>query len=316
MATQLADAYDHLMQSRNHYYPIDFYLVDLMLTAPSVAGRPLAAACREATSANVLVTGEFVQHLADEHPDSLAAFREAWDNKKIAVCGGSLTEQPLSGLTPEGLLRELRDGLRRCEQHLGRRPTVFAHTGGPMAPLVPGVLYKLGYHAAVLANFCGAPLAASSGSRTTWTGLDNTPIEALAAAPIDTGSHAAMLGLSQRIQRAMNYDLAASLLLAGWPGHRTEWHADLMQVTRRSALLGRPVRLDEYFDITTSHDYSGITAADAYHGEHGGYARRRKSSTCVVGRDRQVASADAEGAEALASLLGPRRAGRRPAECG
>ncbi len=264
MVTQLEQAYDLLVQSRNHYYPIDFYLVDLMLTTVSVAGRPLAEACRRASQSNVLVTGELLDHLASSEPDSLVALRQALDEQRLAVCGGSMTSEPLHQLSPESLLANLRDGRAALERHLGRAPTVFAHAAGPMAPLVPGVLHRLGYHASVLANFSGGTLPGSHGSRTTWTGLDNTPIEALAAEPIDMGGHCSMLGLAKQMQRTMNYDLAASLLLVGWPGHRTEWHGDLMQVAKRSAVLGRPITLDEYFDITSSQDYAGTTTADAY----------------------------------------------------
>ncbi len=264
LSTHLDEAYDLLMQSRNHYYPIDFYLIDLMLTAPSVAGTELARACRASRSSNVLVTGDTLQFMADHHADSLAALRDAWENKRLSVCGGSQTDAPLNEYLPEELLTDLRGGAAAIDRQLGQRPTVFAHPSGPMAPLVPGVLYKLGYRGAVMADFAGGKLPKHHTTRATWTGLDNVSIEGLSAEPIDTGSHAAMLGLANKAQHAMNYDLAASLLLVGWPGHRTEWHADLLNVAKRSSILGRLITLDEYFDITASHDDTGITPANAY----------------------------------------------------
>ncbi|MCO6047021.1 hypothetical protein NG895_24240 [Aeoliella sp. ICT_H6.2] len=262
--THLSDAYDQLMQSRNHYYPIDFYLIDLSLTAATTVGEAFRQECQQASQLNVLVTSEVLDHMAAQEPESLVALRTAIDEKRVTVCGSTRSGAPLAELAPETLLAELKAARSATEQHLGHPPRVFANHAGPMAPLVPGVLNRLGYHAAVMSNFAGYPLPAGVSSRTTWTGLDNMSIEALAAEPIDVGSATAMLGLSQQMQHTMNYDLAASLLLVGWPGHRTEWHADLMQVTRRSTLLGRPITLGDYFDQTSSHDYSGITPASDY----------------------------------------------------
>lgn len=302
VSSHLEHAYDHLMQSRNHYYPIDFYLVDLMLTAPSVAGWHLAEACRASNQSNVLVTGELLSHLVEQEPGSLEALSQAWRDDRILVCGGAMTGDPLDRLSPEGLLAELRAGGTLIEKHLGRRPTVFAHPAGPLAPLVPGVLHKLGYHSAVLNNFTGGTLPGNYSGRTTWTGLDNTPIEAIAAEPIDVGSNSAMLALAKRLQHTMNYDLAASILLAGWPGHRTEWHADLMQVAKRSSVLGRPITLDEYFEVTTSHDYTDATRADSYPAPTAEIYDVDDGKECLSALA-LIAGAEAETADAIAKLL-------------
>ena len=301
LSTHLEKAYDQLMQSRNHYYPIDFYLIDLMLTAPSVAGPELAEACRESRSSNVLLTGDTLQFMADHQADSLAALRDAWEDQRLTVCGGSQTDAPLKEYMPEELLANLRGGAATIDRHLGRRPTVFAHPCGPMAPLVPGVLYKLGYRGAVMADFAGGKVPNRHSTRATWTGLDNAAIEGLFAEPIDAGSHAAMFGLAKKVQHAMNYDLAASLLLVGWPGHRTEWHADLMNVAKSSPILGRPITLDEYFDITASHDDTGIMPADAYPAAKA--LRECDTSDARIAALARVADATEATAESLAGML-------------
>lgn len=301
--THLVDAYDQLMQSRNHYYPIDFYLIDLSLTAPTTVGEAFRQECHEAQHLNVLVTSEVLEQMASEQPESLAALREAVDEGRVTVCGGTTRGAPLGDLDPESLLAELSAARQIAEQHLGQTLTVFASHAGPLAPLVPGVLNRLGYHAAVMSNFAGLPLPSGITSRTTWTGLDNTPVEALAAEPIDMGSSTALLGLSQQMRHTMNYDLAASLLLVGWPGHRTEWHADLMQVTRRSTLLGRPIKLADYFDQTTSHDYAGITPVSDYPNATR-VADGAVTSTGEVAALARLAGANAENAASISQLIG------------
>lgn len=260
----LADAYDQLMQSRNHYYPIDFYIIDLSLTAPGVVGDPFAHECKGSEKGNVLITGELLEHLANEHPASLSALRDAVQTGQVTACGGTQTDARLADLSAEQLLAEVRAGQATAEKQLGQPLRVFAHREGPLAPLAAGLLYRSGFHAALMSNFSGASLPPMGGSRTVWSGLDNAALEALSAEPLDMGSHSALLGLWEKMQQAMNYDLAASLLLVGWPGHRTEWHADWLRVASRTTLLGRTVTLDEYFDITSSYDHAGTLAADDY----------------------------------------------------
>lgn len=261
---QLDDAYDLLMLARNHYYPVDMHLVDLSLLAPTTVGLEFKRECAAATAGNVLVTSDVLNHMAQHEPDSLDALRKAVEERRISVCGGSQGGESLAAMSPESLLRELRAGQLGIEQHLGRRPNVFAHHQGPVAPLVPGVLQKLGYYATLLCNFSGQSLPSTATTRTAWTGLDNAYLEALNAKPIDMGTAAGLLSLASATSRTMGYDLAGTLLLSGWSGHRSEFFDDLLCVARRSPLLGRLITLDEYFDITTAADQATPLHADAY----------------------------------------------------
>ena len=158
----------------------------------------------------------------------------------------------------------MKQGIASFETHLGQRPTLFAHPSGPFAPLLPGLLQRSGYIGVLLANFSGEPIPETSSARTTWAGLDATQLEALNTAPLDMGDAATLLHLSTRMSHAMDYDLAATLLLVGWPGHRSEFYDDLVRVTQRSTVLGRFATLDEYFDVTCNADYEGGLFADAY----------------------------------------------------
>src|SRR5690606_29170362 len=137
---------------------------------------------------------------------------------------------------------------------------------GPIAPVVPGVLYRLGYIGVVQANFAGQRSPQTLHNRTAWCGPDGVHIEAVNAVPIDTGSAKALLELAITTSRSMDYELAATILLAGWPGHRTEAYDDLCEVARRSSVLGRMARLEDYFEQTTSYDHAGPLDFDEYPG--------------------------------------------------
>ena len=266
LTTRLDDAYDLLMQARNHYYPVDFYLLDLGLLAPSIAGPAFEAACRSAKGTNFLITGQTLRQFEQQAPESLAALRAAIAEGRAGICGGSQTETPLAAMTPEEMLADLRQGLATCEELLGVRPSVFAHYWGPIAPITPGLLYRLGYLGVIQSNFAGQRSPTTLHNRTAWSGPDGVHIEAVNALPIDGGNAKPMLELSSTISRSMDYEMAATILMAGWPGHRTEAYDDLCEVARRSSVLGRMTKLEDYFDQTTSYDHAGPLDFDEYPG--------------------------------------------------
>ncbi len=308
LASRLDDAYDLLMQARNHYYPVDFYLIDVGLLAGSIAGPQFEAACRRAKGTNVLLTGAVLREFAQHAPQSLAALREAIAEGRVGVCGGSQTETPLAAMTPEALLADLREGLATCEELLEVRPAVFAHRGGPIAPVVPGVLYRLGYIGVIQANFAGQRSPSTLHNRTAWCGPDGVHIEAVNALPIDVGSAKSLLELAITISRSMDYELAATILLAGWPGHRTEAYDDLCEVARRSSVLGRMVRLEDYFEQTTSYDHAGPLEFDEYPGPPlGTLWGEEEGASPRLAQLARLAGCEGEGqeaGEALAELVG------------
>ncbi|MGI9457592.1 MAG: hypothetical protein ACR2NU_13595 [Aeoliella sp.] len=262
--THLADAYDLLAQARNHYYPIDFYLIDLSLVAVTTCGDSFVSCCNSKDNGNYLLTGEVLEYMATHEPASLAALRDAVSSGRASICGGSQSATPLATLSPEALLAEMQSGLATFGEYLGHQPTVFAHHHGPLAPLVPGVLRRLDYTGAITTNFAGAACPPTTSTRTTWIGLDGALLEAMNAAPLDMGCPSTLLGLFSAMSGAMDYDVAATLMLVGWPGHRCEFYDDLLRVARRSRVLGQLVTLDEYFDVTTASDYAGGLSADDY----------------------------------------------------
>ena len=88
LATHLADAYDLLTQARTHYYPIDLFLLDLSLIAPSTCGRPLFSECRDRKAGSYLLSGELLEHLAEKEPETLESLRQAVASGRASVCGG------------------------------------------------------------------------------------------------------------------------------------------------------------------------------------------------------------------------------------
>ncbi len=261
----LAAAYDALTQCRNHYYPVDFYLVDVTLATESVVGESLTRALAESHQRNLLLTGELAEHIATMHPSTAAAIKSAVADGRLEVIGGSQTGGDLSRFGAEELLADLIVARESIAQ-LAAAPRSFANFDGVVAPLVPKLAEGLGYHGVLMTNFAGHVLPPLYPPRCRWQGLDGTRVEALVVSPLDRTDVGTMLRFSELLSQAMDNDLVATLVLAGWPGEMAPHFDDLKVIARRSEVLGRFVKLNDYFTTTTSVDRIESLATSYYRG--------------------------------------------------
>ena len=88
VAEELGRAFDLLADARNHVYAVDFYVVDVTLLAATTLGESLRSKLASGVPCNVLASGELIEQMAREHPDTLAELRAALDAGTACVSGG------------------------------------------------------------------------------------------------------------------------------------------------------------------------------------------------------------------------------------
>jgi hypothetical protein len=259
----LAAAYDSLTQSRNHYYPVDFHLIDVTLADERLLAEPLRRAVARGHAKNLLLAGQLAERIAAEHAATAEAIGSAIRSGSLELIGGSYFGGNLARLSPEQLLADLRRA-GTARRLLTSTPGAFANFDGVVAPLLPNLIEQLGYHGVLGANFCGAALPPLYPPRCRWRGIDCTGVEALTTVPLDRGDAGTMLKLSHYLAEAMDNDLTATVVLAGWPAAETPFFDDLCRVAARSDVLGHFCRLSDYFTTTTSADRVESLAASYY----------------------------------------------------
>jgi alpha-mannosidase len=260
---ELARAFDLLMDARNHVYAVDFYVVDVTLLAGSTLGEPLRAKLAAGLPTSLLATGELLQRMDDEHPPSLAELRRALDAGTACVFGGSMHGRPTAGQSPEAILADLLAGRDMVRHHLGRELEVFGQFDCAYSPLLPEILTGCGLQAALHAAFDGGPFPRAQQRKTRWGSRDGTQIDALSATPLDVARPETWLKLAERIGDSIAHDHVATVLLAGWPGHASEFYDDLRRAAAFGPVLGRPVTLDEYFRVTREiEDWSAFDPSE------------------------------------------------------
>ena len=250
---ELSRAFDLLSDARNHVYSVDFYVVDVALLADSTLGESLRAKLANGARTNLLITGEQLDLMAREHPETLAELRRSLEAGTAGIVGGTYRGSAAANQTPESLLAELNEGRQVARRHLDRDFEVYGQFETEFSPLLPTALKNLGFRGALHVGFDGGPLPKADQRKTNW-GADGAKLEALAAVPLDASRPETWLKLAERIGDTIAHDHVATVLLAAWPGTECEYFDDLRRVSRFGAVLGKLVTLDEYFRETREVD--------------------------------------------------------------
>lgn len=233
----------HLETARAHYYPVDVWLLDLLLVASSTLDERLVeeleAAAQSGLPTGLVASGELIEQLGVTRPDVAATLREVVAAGHVEPLGGLWDDGPLAGHAPEEVLESFLRGRDAWRRHVGSPPLVFARRGGGSSGLVPQLLAALDYEGAIFNLFDGSPLPDPGTARIRWTGSGNAGVEALAKPPLDARDAAMILGLPEKLGQGMDHEHAAVLVFARYPGTASPWYERLRRIATRGSVLGR-----------------------------------------------------------------------------
>ena len=251
---ELTHAFDLLADARNHVYSVDFYVVDLTLLADSTRGESLRAKLALESATNLLISGEQIERIAHDDPETLKELRRSLEAGTASIIGGKYSRATIGCQSPEALLAELNRGQEAAQRHLGRAYEVFGQYDAAFSPLLPAVLKGLGFRGALHAAFDGGQLPRADQRKTNWGAGPAASIAALSATPLDASRPETWLKLAERMGDSIAHDQVATIVLASWPGAECEYFDDLRRVARFGSVLGKLLTLDEYFRVTREPD--------------------------------------------------------------
>lgn len=247
---KLAACFDVLAEERNHYYPVDAFLVDITLVAETTIGEKLRNELQCSVAKNLLMSGQVASQLADREPETLSLLKQTLQDKTVSIIGGELTEPRLPLVGCESVLAGLQEGATAYEQALGERPAVYGRRRFGLSPMLPQVLNQLGYVGAFHATLDDGKFPEGVQIKTRWEAAGGAAIDSLARAPLDANKPGNWLGLCMKIGESMDMDHVATLCFVHWPGVKTPWLEDLRRISKYCPALGKFVTVDEYFRET------------------------------------------------------------------
>jgi len=245
----LRECYGFLEGCRARYYPVDVWLLELILVSATTTPASLAAELEALVPCGLVVEARLPGSLAASAPDLLAGLRAAVASGRVSVLGGRQGDEPLDLGTPEEIAASFQQGLA-CWHAVGIEPRVFARYAGGATPLLPAVLSGFGFTGMVWSTFDGGALPVAHAGRARWEGAGGAIVEMMTRPPLDARRAGSILGLAERLGDAMDHDHVASLAFARFAGCVGPWHDLLRRIGARSSVLGRFVTPDEYFQKT------------------------------------------------------------------
>jgi alpha-mannosidase len=317
---RLRACFDLLTEARERFYPVESYLVDLVLTAPTTLGAGLRRELDDPVAKNVLICGQSLEQLAASQPETLSAFQLALDHGRVAVVGGEYCEGELPLLPIEAVLAELRRGAASYQASISLKPVVYGRRRFGLSPLLPMVLSRLGYEGALHLTLDDGRFPRTGQAKSRWEGLDASAIDALERLPLDANLPESFLGFPRKMGEAMDLDHVATVVFAHWPGQVSPFFSDLRRSAAYAPVLGKFITLTDYFRHTTRPGELTKFKADLYRAPYLRQAIIREEvdplSHLLRHHQRRAQAEAIKTLDALAELIGGQRQASASTSCG
>jgi hypothetical protein len=247
---RLAECYGCLEAARARYYPVDVWLLDLVLLAESTLGAGLDRELDSPVPLAVVATGQVVEKLAAENPAALRRLRSRMAAGTLEAAGGRYDSRPLDACVPEEILDSFARGMTAWRNLVGSAPTTYAQCTGGSSAILPQLLAGLGFTGAVWPLFDGTPLPDPGAGRIRWEGTGGGCIDGIARPPLDARAAKSILSLPGRIGDAMDHDHTVVVHFAHHAGTACQWHDELRRIGAASTALGTFVTPRQVFAKT------------------------------------------------------------------
>ncbi len=304
---KLSACFNVLAEERDHYYPVDAFILDLNLTAATTLGAALRNELSKGSVTNLLLSAALLSEMQTKEPLTLEALKQAISAGKAGIIGGEASEERLPLLSQNSIVANLRRGLAIYEELLGKRPEVFGRWRFGLTPVLPGILKKTGFRGALHASFEEGTIPAGTQFKVRWEGLDGAALDSITRTPLDASKAQTFLAYASKMGESMDGDHVATLCLAHWPGMECEWLGDLRRIAGYCKAMGKFVTVDEYFAQTDLPGHLDRYEADRYKSPYLKQAVIRKNddpiSTSVRYWRQQVALRAVQAMETLAALV-------------
>ena len=262
--TGLKECFGWLESWRARYYPVDFWLLDLVLLAASTLGRPLAAELEADVPLGIVASSDLLAMLASDHASLRERLEERVTAGTVSICGGAPDDRPLDARLPEELHAWLAAGIATCRDVTGAAPATFARYAGGSSAILPQLLAGLGIDSAIWGLFDGSALPDPGTGRIRWDGTGGASVEAVARPPLDARTARAVLELPERIGDALDHDHVAVITFAHHAGTAGHWHGLLRRIGRWTRALGTFLTPADLFTRTSDSGTPASFEPDAF----------------------------------------------------
>ena len=251
----LQQMFEQLQQSREYFYPMTAYLIDLVLTAPTTLGEKLYETLGENRQVNLVMPLSSLKQVTQENVELAARMRDETLASRLELAGDPLEGVPLTHLVMTDLVEQLMRGTEYYRDVVGARPVAYMRKQADFVAALPSLLLRAGYKGVLLYTTDGWQTPEKRHSLLRWGSPDGRKIGAISRYPTDANSSEAILQLPKKLGRMLEGDYAPTVTLAHYPKHVRRWLNDLKVGAQYASVFGR------------FHSLSGFFKASKYTGE-------------------------------------------------
>lgn len=255
----LRQAFETVSQSKEYFYPIQTYLLDLLLVTPGTTGAALQNLLQKRDRMNLFLPSTLLERIAENEPETLAALKTASEENRVRFIVDDTEQKSLLLLPLLDQVDRILEGLSIYRERLNVSPTVYGRLHAGLSPLLPQLLKLTGMKGAVhFAPLDGWHLKGPAQSKMIWKGVDGTTLDALIRYPLNTTASLDFFALAGQLGETINNDHAPTALLAHFPlkpeaipeNGGTNWLEALRRNAEFSSTLGDLTLIDDYFAST------------------------------------------------------------------
>ncbi len=252
----LQQMFEQLQQSREYFYPMTAYLIDLVLTAPTTLGEKLFETLGENRQVNLVMPLSSLRHVTREYGELAERMRHEIAESRLELAGDPLEDVPLSHLVMPDLVERLMRGTEAYRDAVGAKPVAYMRKQADFVSALPSLLQRAGYKGAILYTTEGWKTPEKRHSLLRWGSPDGRKIGAVTRYPNDANSSETFLQLPRNLGRMLDGDYAPTVTLAHYPKHSQRWLNDLFVAQQYAPVFGRFHSLSGFFKATK---YTGQT---------------------------------------------------------
>ena len=254
--SSIQQMFEQLQQSREYFYPMSTYFLDLVLTAPTTLGEKLWQTLNEERQVNLVMPMSLLKQIAAEHGELADAIRRETNESRLELAGDPLENVPLSQLVMTDLTERLMRGTEFYRDIAGAKPVAYMRHRADFVSSLPSLLVRAGYKGVLLFTTEGWQTPEKRHSIIRWASPDGRKLGAVTRYPYDGNLSETFLKLPRELGRMLDADYAPTVTLAHYPKHVKRWLNDMFVAQQYAPVFGRFHSLEGFFKATK---YTGQT---------------------------------------------------------
>ena len=250
---KMAQAFQCLEATRDHFYPMECWCLDLVLLAEKSVAE-LQSTLQSPVPLTLLADTKAVSCL-EQSFDISERIRHRVADGSLSLLGSVSGNLPFALMSPEQMDREVVKGRDAWQKAVGVLPEIFGCHAGPRASLFLPILQRCGYRGVLWSSFDGFPMPSAGAACFQWKNESKNQLAALEPKMLDARSSAAVLSLSSTLSDAMDHDHMVLIMFCHHAGSASPWFDLLRRAASWTSVFGRFCTAETLLDETTDSSF-------------------------------------------------------------